>query len=171
MYPPPSQNNNTNNNDNDTSTLGCQRIHVTENNGNGNIPLSKARFCIGVEKYSDPDGRISSIAKSIHGELNNDGDILYSVRMDSQVKYGVLARGGAEVFARLPKKSYVEWIWDHAPGRVVIEEAGGMQTDTNGNVIDYGLGAKMDKDVDGIIASSGGIFHDALVNSLTTENK
>mmetsp|Transcript_7513 Transcript_7513/g.8590 ORF Transcript_7513/g.8590 Transcript_7513/m.8590 type:complete len:91 (+) Transcript_7513:927-1199(+) len=86
--------------------------------------------------------------------------------MDSQVKYGVLARGGAEMFARLPKKSYVEWIWDHAAGRIVIEEAGGIQTDTNGKLIDYGLGAKMDDHVDGILASPGGVFHDALLNAV-----
>ena len=66
---------------------------------------------------------------------------------------------------RLPKKSYVEWIWDHAAGRVVIEEAGGAQTDTHGDLIDYGMGAKMDKGVDGILVSSGGIFHEALVAS------
>lgn len=85
--------------------------------------------------------------------------------MDSQVKYGVLARGEAEIMTRLPKKSYVEWIWDHAAGRVVIEEAGGAQTDTHGEEIDYVIGAKMDKDVDGILVSVGGVFHALLVRS------
>jgi len=150
----------------DSSTLGSTRIHVTQNDGEGKVPLSQARFCIGVEKYSDPDGKISSIAESIHGTLDSDGDIMYSARMDSQVKYGVLARGGAEIFARLPKKSYVEWIWDHAPGRVVIEEAGGAQIDTKGNLINYGLGAKMDETVDGILASPGGVFQNALIEAV-----
>ena len=153
-----------NDDNNDSSTIGCERIYVTQNDGNGDTPLSQARFCIGVESYSDADGKMSSIAKEFHGELDVDGEILYSARMDSQVKYGVLARGGAEIYARLPKKSYVEWIWDHAPGRIVIEEAGGIQTDTNGNLINYGLGAKMDSAVNGIVASPGGIFHEALVN-------
>jgi 3'(2'), 5'-bisphosphate nucleotidase len=76
-----------------------------------------------------------------------------------------VARGGAEYITRLPKKEYVEWIWDHAAGRVVIEEAGGVQTDTNGDLIDYGLGAKMDADVDGLLMSSGGIFHDAILDA------
>ena len=169
LYPPKDNDDdddsvNNNNIDNDSSTIGYERINVTQNDGNGNTPLSQARFCIGVESYSDADGKMSSIAKEIHGSLDTDGEILYSARMDSQVKYGVLARGGAEIYARLPKKSYVEWIWDHAPGRIVIEEAGGVQTDTNGNLIDYGLGAKMDASVDGIVASPGGVFHEALVN-------
>lgn len=153
-------------NEDDESLSGCRRIQVTQNDGQGEVPLSKARFCIGVEKYSDPEGKIASIAEAIHGGLDADGDIKYSARMDSQVKYGVLSRGGAEIFARLPKKSYVEWIWDHAPGRIVMEEAGGVQTDTNGNVINYGFGAKMDENVDGVVASPGGVFHSALIKSL-----
>ena len=85
--------------------------------------------------------------------------------MDSQVKYGVLAMGGTEIFIRLLKKSYVEWIWDHAAGRIVIEEAGGIQIDTKGNLINYGHGAKMDSSVNGILASSGKTFHDSLLRA------
>lgn len=129
------------------------------------MSLSAARFCIGVEKYSDPEGKVTAIANKIHGKLDEDGEILHTRRMDSQVKYGVLARGGAEYVTRLPKKEYVEWIWDHASGRIVIEEAGGIQTDTNGNLVDYGLGAKIDKDVDGLLISSGGIFHEAILTA------
>ena len=158
--------------ENDDSTSNYKRIHVTQNDGQGAIPVSQARFCIGVEKYSDADGKTSSIAKAFHnGELDENGDIKYAARMDSQVKYGVLSRGGAEIYTRLPKKTYVEWIWDHAPGRIVIEEAGGIQTDTNGNIINYGFGAKMDENVDGVIASPGGLFHSKLVETLQAISK
>ena len=149
----------------DKSTIGATKVQATANDGTGNVSLSEARFCIGVEKYGDPEGKVAAIAKKIHGKLDDDGEIMHTRRMDSQVKYGVVARGGAEFVTRLPKKSYVEWIWDHAAGRIVIEEAGGCQTDTNGDQIDYGLGAKIDADVDGLLISSGGIFHDALVNA------
>jgi len=150
--------------DEDQSTKGAVRIHTTSKDS---IPLNQARFCIGVEKYGDPLGRIIAIAKKIHGGLDSStgNDIIYSRRMDSQIKYGVLARGGAEIFARFPKKSYVEFIWDHAAGRVVIEEAGGIQTDTENLLIDYGLGAKMSPMVEGIIASSGAFYHDALLRA------
>jgi len=154
----------------DSDTMGAERVNVTKNNNNNNngegqFPLEEARFCVGVEKYGDPEGKVTAIAKKIHGRLDDDGEILFTRRMDSQVKYGVVARGGSEFITRLPKKEYHEWIWDHAAGRIVIEEAGGMQTDTEGALIDYGLGAKMDKDVDGILISAGGIFHEALLDA------
>ena len=149
----------------DQSTIGAKKLQVTQNDGGGTLPLSQARFCIGVESYGDPEGKVTAIAQKIHGALDESGDILHTRRMDSQVKYGVVARGGAEYITRLPKKEYVEWIWDHAAGRVVIEEAGGVQTDTNGDLIDYGLGAKMDAGVDGLLMSSGGIFHDAILDA------
>eukprot|EP00558_Chaetoceros_sp_UNC1202_P011776 CAMPEP_0197248582 /NCGR_PEP_ID=MMETSP1429-20130617/40577_1 /TAXON_ID=49237 /ORGANISM="Chaetoceros sp., Strain UNC1202" /LENGTH=484 /DNA_ID=CAMNT_0042709853 /DNA_START=295 /DNA_END=1749 /DNA_ORIENTATION=- len=155
--------------DADASTIGASKVHVTANDGSGGVALNQARFCVGVEQYGDPEGKVSAIANKIHGKLDDDGDILFTRRMDSQVKYGVLARGGAEIMTRLPKKSYVEWIWDHAAGRIVIEEAGGNQVDTNGNLVDYGRGAKMDKNVDGLLVSSGGIFSKALLDAYTEQ--
>ena len=146
----------------DDDLSGAQRVQTTKA---GSLPLKQSRFCIGVEKYGDPEGKVSAIATKIHGKLDDDGDILFTRRMDSQVKYGVVARGGSEFITRLPKKSYQEWIWDHAAGRIVIEEAGGKQTDTEGNLIDYGLGAKLDMNVNGILISSGGIYHDALLDA------
>ena len=71
----------------------------------------------------------------------------------------------AELYARLPKPGYLEWIWDHAAGYVVITEAGGRMTDTNGDEIDFSLGAKMSDKVKGVLGSNGGIFHAALVNA------
>ena len=47
------------------------------------------------------------------------------VRFDSQVKYGILAQGDAEVYVR--PRSRPDWRenpWDHAGGVVVAEEAG-----------------------------------------------
>ena len=150
----------------DGDTTGAQKVQVTGNDGGADsLSLEEARFCIGVEKYGDPEGKVTAIAKKIHGRLDDDGDILFTRRMDSQVKYGVVARGGSEFITRLPKKEYHEWIWDHACGKIIIEEAGGMQTDTDGNLIDYGLGAKMDKDVDGILISAGGVYHEAILNA------
>lgn len=146
----------------DHDLSGAQRVQTTQS---GSLPLEQSRFCIGVEKYGDPEGKVSAIATKIHGKLDDDGDILFTRRMDSQVKYGVVARGGSEFITRLPKKSYQEWIWDHAAGRIVIEEAGGKQTDTEGNLIDYGLGAKLDMNVNGILISSGGMYHDALLDA------
>lgn len=150
----------------DGDTTGAVRVQATVNDGGAeSVPVEKGRFCIGVEKYGDPEGKVTAIAQKIHRRLDDDGEIMFTRRMDSQVKYGVVARGGSEFITRLPKKEYHEWIWDHACGKIIIEEAGGRQTDTNGNLIDYGLGAKMDKDVDGILISAGGVYHEALLNA------
>ncbi|RDB22026.1 3'(2'),5'-bisphosphate nucleotidase [Hypsizygus marmoreus] len=63
------------------------------------------------------------------------------VRMDSQAKYGCLARGEGAAYLRMPTVvGYKEKIWDHAPGVVLIEEAGGVVTDSRGLPLDFGLG-------------------------------
>ena len=44
--------------------------------------------------------------------------------MDGQGKYGVLAKGEAHEYMRLPRPGYVENIWDHTGGVLIVEEAG-----------------------------------------------
>ncbi|EME31114.1 3'(2'), 5'-bisphosphate nucleotidase [Galdieria sulphuraria] len=63
-----------------------------------------------------------------------------SVRMDSQCKYGVVARGEASIYFRFPKEGYQENVWDHAAGSIIIREAGGMVTDGFGQVLDFSKG-------------------------------
>jgi 3'(2'), 5'-bisphosphate nucleotidase len=73
------------------------------------------------------------------------------LRMDSQAKYAALVRGdgGGGVYLRLPVAGgrrgggaggYQEKIWDHAPGSLLVEEAGGIVTDYRGRPLDFGLG-------------------------------
>jgi len=77
-----------------------------------------------------------------------------AVRIDSQVKYAVVAQGGAEVYLRLPKAGYVEKIWDHAAGSLVISEAGGRVTDASGRPLDFSRGALLSGNV-GVVATHG----------------
>lgn len=158
----------TNNNDSD-----CERPLAVTANDSSVMTTSEARFCLGVEKFTDPLGQCGATAKIIHGPnaLNNDGDIVKAQRMDSQCKYGVIARGGAEFFLRLPKSGYVEWIWDSAPGSVVLEEAGGRLTDIDGNQIDFSLGAKLSDKVRGIAGSNGGQFHKQLIEAFKEQER
>ena len=44
--------------------------------------------------------------------------------MDSQCKFGVVARGQASLYLRLSDRE--QKIWDIAPGTLVVEEAGGQ---------------------------------------------
>jgi 3'(2'), 5'-bisphosphate nucleotidase len=77
------------------------------------------------------------------------------LRMDSQAKYGILARGDGTVYLRLPtKKAYVEKIWDHAAGCILVEEAGGKVTDLAGNPLDFSHGKTLVKNK-GVIATNG----------------
>jgi 3'-phosphoadenosine 5'-phosphosulfate (PAPS) 3'-phosphatase len=91
-----------------------------------------------------------------------------SLRMDSQVKYGLLARGdAARVFMRFPPATYREKIWDHAAGVVVVEEAGGKVTDALGNPLDFSRGRYLDLMQFGIIAAPPSV-HSALVKAVAT---
>lgn len=75
------------------------------------------------------------------------------VRIDSQAKYGALARGDGAIYLRFPYKGYREKIWDHAAGAIVVAEAGGLVTDASGNDLDFSKGRFLDLDT-GIIATN-----------------
>ena len=90
-----------------------------------------------------------------------------SVRMDSQAKYGILARGEVTLYLRIPSSAepgYKENIWDHAAGAIIAEEAGGKVTDILGRPLDFSCGIKMVKN-HGILASNG-ILHDIILKAL-----
>ena len=100
--------------------------------------------------------------ESAHGNLGLQGEIAYklgitlpSLQMDSQVKYGLVASGEAEIYLRIPNSkspNYKEKIWDHAAGSIIVEEAGGIVTDINGKKLDFGKGKSL-TDNSGIIAT------------------
>ena len=93
------------------------------------------------------------------------------VRLDSQCKYGMLARGEGEIMLRLPKLGYIENVWDHAPAFVVIREAGGKVTDTEGRELDFSEGCrtgdgKMEGRVTGIVTTNG-LMHAQVLEALS----
>jgi 3'(2'), 5'-bisphosphate nucleotidase len=90
-----------------------------------------------------------------------------SLRMDSQAKYGVVARGDAALYLRLPSAKYADYrenIWDHAAGALIVEEAGGSVTDMNGRPLDFGTDYKM-RSNRGVVVSNGA-FHTAVLEAL-----
>jgi 3'(2'), 5'-bisphosphate nucleotidase len=83
------------------------------------------------------------------------------VRTDSQAKYAVVARGEADFYLRLPRsqapaweRGYVEKIWDHAAGALVVEEAGGRVTDVDGKPLDWTHGDALHANC-GLIVTNG----------------
>ena len=90
-----------------------------------------------------------------------------SLRMDSQAKYGILARGEVTLYLRVPSSAepgYKENIWDHAAGSIIAEEAGGKVTDVLGRPLDFSSGIKMEKN-QGIFVSNG-ILHEVVLKAL-----
>lgn len=96
--------------------------------------IAQATFCESVEAGHSSQDDSAKIAQKL-------GITKPSVRMDSQAKYGSIARGAGDLYLRLPtRKDYQEKIWDHAAGDLIVREAGGAVTDTEGSRLDFSIG-------------------------------
>jgi 3'(2'), 5'-bisphosphate nucleotidase len=128
-----------------------------------------------VSKQMDPeDARLLRSFES--GHTNTDlidafqvqfGAVADPVRMDSQVKYALLASGKGEIYLRLlsPERlDYKEKIWDQAAGSIIVEEAGGVVTDLDGLPLDFSQGRTL-KGNRGVCASNG-VFHQRALAAL-----
>jgi 3'(2'), 5'-bisphosphate nucleotidase len=103
---------------------------------------------------------------SSHGKAAQISDRLgitaTPIRIDSQCKYAVVARGDASIYLRLPaSRGYEEKIWDHAAGVIIIEEAGGRVSDVEGRPLDFTRGNTL-KGNRGVIATSAPIYDDVI---------
>lgn len=90
-----------------------------------------------------------------------------SLRMDSQAKYGAVARGDAALYLRLPSPKYPDYrerIWDHAAGVLIVEEAGGRVSDMFGNPLNFASAAQME-DNRGVVVSCREI-HPRVIDAL-----
>ncbi len=113
-----------------TAGLGkSQPIHMREVQD-----ITQATFCESVEAGHSSHGDQYAIATKL-------GISKPSVRMDSQAKYGSIARGAGDIYLRLPvSATYQEKIWDHAAGDLIVREAGGEVTDSLGKRLDFSIG-------------------------------
>jgi 3'(2'), 5'-bisphosphate nucleotidase len=121
--------------------------------------VAEARFCESVEKaHSDQD-----TSAKITALLGITGE---PFRIDSQCKYAAVAEGNASIYLRLPtRKGYQEKIWDHAAGKLVVEEAGGRVTDADGKPLDFRQGRTL-RENRGVVATSGGDLHERVVAAI-----
>ena len=116
---------------------------------------AEARFCESVESAHSDQSESAQIAVRL-------GITQEPFRIDSQCKYAAVGRGDASIYLRMPtRKDYLEKIWDHAAGMLVVEEAGGRVTDVLGRDLDFGKGRTLE-DNRGIVATSGAI-HDEVI--------
>ena len=109
---------------------------------------SQMRFCESVESGHSSHDHSAQVADRL-------GISVPPVRLDSQAKYCVVARGEADIYLRLPTRpGYREKIWDHAGGVLVVEEAGGTVTDVTGKPLNFTHGAELAQNR-GVVVTNG----------------
>ena len=117
--------------------------------------LAGARFCESVESGHSNQDHSAQIAARL-------GITAEPYRIDSQCKYAAVAHGDASIYLRLPTRAdYREKIWDHAAGKFVVEQAGGVVTDVTGAPLDFSHGAELEAN-SGVVATDGR-FHDQVI--------
>jgi 3'(2'), 5'-bisphosphate nucleotidase len=118
------------------------------------------RAPVEFSKPSFNPNRLTIVASRAHETvdlpppLDNDSLKINLLSLDSQAKYAALAIGAADIYPRKPSRSFGKfYCWDHAPGALIVEEAGGIATDLAGKEFDWSCGDRM-KENWGIFASS-----------------
>ena len=140
---------------------GCQRI-----------PLDGGDAAAAQSSQSDDPAswRVLGSVESSHGDpklvvtmMEEAGVQGGFVRYDSQVKYGIIAEGAAEIYLRpRSKPDYRENIWDHVAGVICCQEAGGVVTDVDGKPLDFTLGKKLLENR-GVLATGNPEMHEQVV--------
>ena len=130
---------------------------------------------VGGDRDRDPERRAPRLVEGVErGHSNHEWSEAATARLgagaraparlDSQAKAALLASGAADVLLRLPPAGYREKIWDVVSGALLLSEAGGRVTDTEGREIDFSQGAYLDA-ISGVVASNGAV-HDELLEAL-----
>ena len=157
---------------NGTAERGCLFVAVR---GEGTRLYTKTGDFIEQVYVSESVHRFAESVESTHGDSDAHRTIANAlgitespVRMDSQAKYGIVSRGEASLYIRLPNPAfpdYRECIWDHAAGLIVVEEAGGTVTDANGTPLSFLTGKRMHENR-GIVATNGKL-HQYVLSALS----
>lgn len=134
----------------------------------------EARRIEAAEYVSGAPIRTCESVESAHSKQDDTARILdalnsYSdpVRLDSQCKYAVVARGQADAYMRLPTRAdYREKIWDHAAGMLIAQEAGAVVTDITGRPLDFTHGQKLEQNRGVICAAS--TLHPKIIAAIDT---
>ncbi len=161
--------------------LGCPNLHggvvmvARKGGGAERLALEGESFKGAPVRVSDADLEDAKLCESVEsGHSDHDassriadalGITREPYRIDSQCKYAAVAMGLADVYLRLPTKpGYAEKIWDHAAGKLVVEEAGGTVTDVHGKAHDFGQGKSLRPD--GGVICTNGHFHERVVEAV-----
>lgn len=124
----------------------------------GDRQPESVRFCESVEKAHSSRSATARIATIL-------GIQRPPLRIDSQCKYAVVARGEAALYLRFPTRTnYLEKVWDHAAGSLLVAEAGGTVSDARGEPLDFSLCLHLENNR-GILATNGHL-HPRLIEAV-----
>lgn len=141
-----------------TETISTMRLA----DRSGEAPTS-LRVCASVERAHSSGSKTDAVMEHVARAAGIER--VEKVRLDSQAKYAVVARGQADAYLRLPKKSgYVERIWDHAAGALIASEAGCVVSDISGKPLDFGHGRGLETN-QGIVCAPPGL-HALLIRAI-----
>jgi 3'(2'), 5'-bisphosphate nucleotidase len=115
---------------------------------------AEARYAESVEAAHSNRSEAARIGRAL-------GITAEPVRLDSQAKYSVVARGDASIYLRIPRGDYRENVWDHAAGLIVVEEAGGRVSDVDGLPFDLTTGQRMTRNRGAVVTAAS--IHDEVV--------
>ncbi|MEM1424352.1 MAG: inositol monophosphatase family protein, partial [Planctomycetota bacterium] len=133
-------------------------------------PEAPLRLCESVEKSHSAHEKHAAIVDAMRrrdgiGRGEHEG-----VRLDSQAKYAVVARGQSDLYLRLPrppkdpsKGRYIDLIWDHAAGAIVATESGCAVSDLRGKPLDFSAGAGLEHNFG--LAVSDPTVHGAVIGA------
>lgn len=154
--------------DESESGRGCLFVAVR---GKGAYAFTLEGNEIGKIQVSEETRRLAESFESTHGDSSTHHKIAKQIgindppiQVDSQAKYGIVARGEASLYIRLPNPQfpdYRECIWDHAAGLIVVEEAGGKVTDAKGKPLNFLNGRRMTENC-GVVATNGTLHKQVL---------
>ena len=145
---------------------GAWEISIDNNNETKQVSATVAsdisclRICESVEKTHSKRTDTDLIVQEFGGPV-------VPVRLDSQCKYAVVARGQADAYLRMPtSKTYVEKIWDHAAGSIIATEAGAIVTDLTGKELDFNCGTRLETNR-GVVCAAPHV-HERIIKAIDT---
>jgi 3'(2'), 5'-bisphosphate nucleotidase len=170
--------------------LGCPNLGVggtlfwaVENNGSWKMTASGKSEPVRVSALNDSRKmKFVESYESSHSDKDTQLEISRLLQiekapeqMDSQVKYGIVAAGAADIYLRIPHPGtpdYREKIWDHAAGSLIVEQAGGRVSDIGGKPLDFTAGKTL-RHNRGILATNGRIHQRVLdiIAELATDKR
>jgi HAL2 family 3'(2'),5'-bisphosphate nucleotidase len=133
--------------------LAERAIHASDSSD-----VSAARWAESLEPKHSSQSEAAEVARLL-------GIATEPMRVDSQVKYALVARGNASIYLRLPIGGYRENFCDHAAGSLLVREAGGVVTDVDGRELDFTTGRRLDRNR-GILATAPAL-HDQVLAAVT----